>query len=565
MLKLLKKIGFFVLVVVSCNAKIAYAQSLPGSADPGRILQDQAEQLRPLQEQDPFFETEDAKSVAPSGADKLIFTLNSVQIEGLTAFEIELLQKFYVDKVGQDIPASFIWELAAQITGLYRDEGYFLARAFVPAQKIDTGDIRIEIIEGYIADLEIEGTEKESMIVDAIARSIKEQRPIKIKHLESQLLRLGDLYGMKFDAVLSKKKDGQDGSVVLSLKQKKSDEPRLTIAANNYGSRFVGPYRTGITYEDSIIDFNKTTVTISAALPEGDELRLASLNHRVQVAPSVELDFLISQTKSRPGFTLKQSDVESDSFSWGFGAQWTPLRQRDKNLKLFTRITGLNSNTDTLGVPFTRDRIRTIRAGGQYDFIDRFAGLNVLSLTISRGLRFLGASDEDDLNLSRSDASSNFTKIEASFNRQDFIADNMLLNLNVRGQLSSRSLFSSEEFGYGGINIGRAYDFSEITGDHGISALAELLYTGFKKQGPYQIRPFIFYDFGKVWNEGNVAVKSISGSSAGLGARIFGDNGLNLDATVAFPLTKSIDTPLQGGNGHNPVFRVGATYQYDFK
>ena len=286
------------------------------------------------------------------------------------------------------------------------------------------------------------------------------------------------------------------------------------------------------------------------------------INHRVQITPSVDLDFLLSKSISRPGFTLRQSDIESDSFSWGFGAQWIPIRQRDQNLRLFARLDALNSNINTFSTALTRDKVRALRLGARYDFTDRFLGLNTISLTLSQGINGFGASDANNPNASRGDAAPDFNKLELAYNRQDFISNNLLLNLNLRGQLASRGLYSSEEFGFGGINAGRAYDFSEITGDHGLSALAELQYTGFESVNGYQINPFIFYDFGKVWNKGNAAsIKNISASSAGFGARINGENGLNFDATFALPLTKSIDNPLYG-NGKNPILRFGLTYQF---
>ena len=209
----------------------------------------------------------------------------------------------------------------------------------------------------------------------------------------------------------------------------------------------------------------------------------------------------------------------------------------------------------------TRDKIRTLRFGGSYDFRDKFLGLNVVSLSLSQGVDGFGASDANNPFSSRSDAKPDFTKLEVGYNRQDFISKSLLFNLDLKGQLSPDGLYSSEEFGFGGINAGRAYDFSEITGDQGFSALAEIQYTGLDRFYNYQVHPFVFYDFGKVWNKGDAAIKNISASSAGVGARVYGDNGLNFDASLAFPLTKSIDNPLYG-NGKNPVLRFGMTYQF---
>ncbi len=411
------------------------------------------------------------------------------------------------------------------------------------------------------AFVEVEGRNKNDRIIQSIIKAITAQKPSRIKNLESDLLRLEDLYGIAYNAVLTKKEDSLDDEVTLILQPRKRQKEKITLGINNHGSRFVGPYRGSLTFEHSLLDYHKTTLTGVTGLPNRDELILGSLYHRLQITPSTELNFLLSKSRSKPGFTLRRSDVESSSFSWGAGIQWSLIRQRDKNFKVFARFDALNSKTDTFSTALTRDKIRTLRFGGSYDFRDKFLGLNVVSLSLSQGVDGFGASDANNPFSSRSDAKPDFTKLEVGYNRQDFISKSLLFNLDLKGQLSPDGLYSSEEFGFGGINAGRAYDFSEITGDQGFSALAEIQYTGLDRFYNYQVHPFVFYDFGKVWNKGDAAIKNISASSAGVGARVYGDNGLNFDASLAFPLTKSIDNPLYG-NGKNPVLRFGMTYQF---
>ena len=136
------------------------------------------------------------------------------------------------------------------------------------------------------------------------------------------------------------------------------------------------------------------------------------------------------------------------------------------------------------------------------------------------------------------------------------------LNTRFAGQWASSGLASPEEFGFGGVNMGRAYDFSEITGDHGFGFLAELQYRLSQVPSGYIANSFVFYDFGKVWNRGEDTAKRAQASSIGVGVRVFGENGLNMDATLAFPLVKEINTPQSFGSSRGPVLRFGATYRF---
>ena len=59
----------------------------------------------------------------------------------------------------------------------------------------------------------------------------------------------------------------------------------------------------------------------------------------------------------------------------------------------------------------------------------------------------------------------------------------------LSGQWASGPLYSSEEFGYGGKNFGRAYDQSELTGDHGVAASVEVDYAGWSAGRPMAFTP----------------------------------------------------------------------------
>ncbi len=548
-------------VFVPFCAMNAHAQSVPSSADSSRVLSEQVPEFKeetaiPTPEGEAQYE-----SAAPEGAAGVIFPLKFIEINGMSVFEAAEFESQYVPLYGSDVPLSILWDIANAITTKYRNEGYFLSRAYVPEQAVDDGHAEIKVIEGYIASVVIDGENPDPLALK-ITKDLGQKKPLLADELESVLLRLNDLYGLEYEAVLGKSEDGEDGTTELTLVPRE-ELSRGFLGINNYGSRFTGPLRSNIALEHSFSPHHKTSVTGLASLPNGNELWLLGAGHKVQVSPSLELGLSVSRTNSAPGFTLKSNDIQSDSAQWSADVTWTPVRQRFKTLKLSLMLDGLNSNTDILGTALTRDKVRVARAGVIYDFQDRFLGANTIDLKLSKGLNILGSSDKNDINLSRQGATPDFTKLQASYGRQSYIADAVVLKTSMQAQWASKSLFSSEEFGFGGISMGRAYDFSEITGDHGISASAELQYVGIKPVHSLKVNPFVFYDIGKVWNEERASIKSVSAASAGFGARAFSEKGFTLDTTVAFPLTKSVDNPLYG-NGKNPVYRMGLNYAFDF-
>ncbi len=546
-------------------ADSVYAQELPAAVDSGRIQNEQAarqkEQERRTKPKVKL--TQKIKPEAPKEADDIFFVLNSVTFEGMNVFDKAQFAPLYQNKTGQSVPASLLWEIATAITKHYRDKGYFLSRALVPAQAIKTGDVRIMVIEGYIASIDITEEIETDRLVQTILSDILSQQPANIQHLESQLLKLNALYNVDFSATLAQPDFAREGAVTLKLERSELSSSRVRLSTNNYGSRFNGPYRTTFTVSHSFFDYQQTAISAQTSSPNSEELALGSLSHNIQITPSSEIDFRISDVKSEPGHTLKVRNIKSESFSGGLGIRWQPIYQRDESLTLSARLDSLDNKSTIFNQLFSQDKVRALRLETNYEFIDPLQGVNFISLTASHGLKIMNASKQGDSNISRADASPDFAKLEAYYNRRDFFGADFALTTSLSGQWASRSLFSSEEFGYGGARFGRAYDSYEISGDHGITASLELTYSGLNSIYNNRINPFLFYDIGKVWNEGLDSANTMSAASAGGGIRVYNDSGVYFNTLLAFPTTKPIETPIQSSDNTRPVLRFEFSYNFD--
>lgn len=550
---------FVFAIFVSENA---YGQNIPASADSGTILRREKFPTIQSSEHKVFIPKSEINSSMPAEAEDIFFPFNLISIDGMTAFKPDKFLDSLEEFSGKNTPVSLIWDTAQKITKAYRDKGYFLSRAYIPEQEIQDGYAQINVIEGHISATSIEGDSASSSLVQNIIQGIKRQKPLNFKFIESALLRLNDIHGVEFDATLGKTSDGKYGTVELELADK-PEPSRGVVSVNNYGSRFSGPLRSNMVLQHSFFKGHQTSLNTSASLPSAKELWLVGLSHGVQIAPDLELGFLVSRSNTAPGFTLTDNDIESESTSMELNLKWKPIRQRNKNLQVSFALDALNSKTDILKTALTRDNVRAARLSLDYDFLDKYSGLNFMKFKLSKGIEGLNSSQNGDLNLSRADADPGFTKLEAFYRYQKFINSSVLLTTQLQGQYAFAPVYASEEFGFGGIYLGRGYDFSEITGDHGLAGSIEFQYVNLPSVYNHKMHPFVFYDVAKAWNKGALTLKDISASSGGFGARFFNNKGLSFDTTLAFPLTKSIDNPLYG-NGKTPIFRFGLTYQFDF-
>lgn len=559
------RIFIFTAAVFLCIQASSWAQTaptfIPGAADAGRIDLN-ARNIAPTTEQNNLeIPSTQINEDIPAEAKEFQFHLVRVTIEGATVFSNDRLRELYAPYLYKDVKLDIVWKIANEITALYRDKGYFLSRAYVPAQNIKDGRIRIKIVEGYIGAIDYNGDVKSPDIVRQYAKDLTQIHPVTSYEVESFLLRVNDTQGLIYRAVLSPLENPpMEGAVLLTLTPEK-EEPGAIITFDNYGSRFLGPHELSGTFNFSIAPLHETNLTVLSDM-EAEELHYGALRHSVAMTPALKLILDGSLTKATPGYTLKQFEIESESVSANIGLEYQWLRQRQENLALSLTFGGRNTENELLGTELTRDRIRVVRLGAEYSKIDSWNGYNLINAKVSQGVGILGASEEDDLNLSREEAVPDFTKIEISATRLQSLSPDWMVNLMVGGQFSLDPLYSSEEFGYGGAAIGRAYDSSELTGDHGVAASVELQYNGLPEMDFIHFFPYAFYDIGTVWNKDDGQQPKETGSSIGVGFKFETDYNFSGNFAVAVPLIRDIDTPLYGRSESGPrlLFQISKRF-----
>ena len=552
--------ALFVLLIAT---SATHAATLPGPADASRI--DQREQLQvpgptvaPQTEMTGIFPT-----IAPPEASKHIkMTLRDVQTPGMTVFTTKEIEDIYAPYIGHEITLDTVWEMAAQLTQRYRDAGYFLSRAIVPEQKIDKGVIVLRVVEGYIGDVKLDDPLADNRIVKEWVDKILAARPAKSDQVESALLQINDIPGVNLHGVLEPMSQSKDTEGAVRLVLEPEPTPRFggSIGFDNNGSRFLGPYESQIQAQAVLAPGQRTTFTGLASLP-WDEIKYGGLKHEFSLFAGATGEVYGSYTTAAPGYTLKAEDIKSASTNFGTAFDYALIRQRQENLTGRIAFETQDTQTDILGTPLTRDYIRALRFNLDYQIADRWNGQNTLDGTLSQGLPILGASPTGQLNLSRANATPDFTKFNFDASRLQGITNDWSLYNSLATQIASGPLYSSEQFGYGGQAFGRAYDNSEITGDQGIEGSAELRYNGIAPTHHVQPTPYGFYDLGAVWNINDPTDPYASGSSLGTGVRLATDFGLSANMGLAFPLTRPVSTPLYG-NGKSPRYFFALAYAF---
>lgn len=549
-----------------CFPALSNAQSVPSAADVSRITADQTRKIDIPQKKPEISAPSAISQKAPDGASDIKFLLRDIQFAGNTAFNGEELKASYKSLIGTTISLDKAWAISEGITNKYRQAGYFLSRAYIPAQEIEDGVLKINIVEGFIEDVRVTADHplNHSSLLDKWIADIKIKHPIRTEDLENALLELNRGSGYQYRAVLLPPKlaKGLDGAADLELVETKSKG--LGFAqVDNYGSKFLGVHEIRANYSQSFLPGQNTNLSFLSSVPV-KQINNASVEHSIYLMPKLSLVLSGNYTRTAPGYSLKSQDIKGRSYGLGLGLNYQWFLHRNEELSTKIGFDRTNSKSDILSTLLSEDKVSVLRLGTHYSTYDSWLGYNDVNFTLSKGVEGLGGSKKGDTNLSRAEATPDFTKLEIFYMRQQPLPHNLKLTYKLRGQLSTDPLYSSEEFGFGGQEFGRAYDSSDIVGDKGVSTAIEVGYLGMRSIYQVNMMPFLFYDIGKVWNLDKTGqIASQSGSSAGGGLKFYSQKtGINAGIGLAFPLTKPIENPIYGGAKASPrvLFEMGYVF-----
>lgn len=471
------------------------------------------------------------------------FELRSVNVEGNTVFSGEQLKPLYQEYIGKTISTADAQAIAAKVTDYYRSREYILTQAVIPSQNVDTGELNIRVIEGYIANVIIQGDLREgslSSVLQGYGEQIKAEKPLKLSKLERYLLLMDDLPGVTARGVVRPSSDTFGAAdLVVTLEHKLFE---FSLSGDNRGTEFVGPFQwTGTAAANSLFNMYERTLLRTVTTSPFHELQFYDLQHEQQVGKEgTRATVNVSYSQTEPGESLSQLDVEGRSFFASGRVAHPFIRSRTENLQGRAIFDYRNTTTDFLDQRFSQDRIRSIRVGGTYDIADKLDGVNLIDAVASQGLDILNAS-ENDSDRSRANGDSSYTKFNLDISRTQYLPLGFSILTAATAQYALDPLLPAEQFILGGPNFGQAYDPSEVSGDHGVGAKIEARY-GNLLNDPYMqsYQFFAYYDIGTAWikDAGAGVDDRASLASIGTGVRVNFVPGLSGSLEVGYPLTK---------------------------
>ena len=417
------------------------------------------------------------KSAVPRAVDEIEFSISIIQVSGANHFPKSEVDAFFAPLVGRKIVLQDLRDAAQKLEDLYRTKGFFLTRVFIPPQKVEGGALQVQVLEGYIGDVFVDGPNPSSTrLIEKLMASVPKDRPTRFSNLERHMLLINDIPGLAGTTLLQQ--GGALGSSELLVSAVKvPNQYRATLS--NTSSELVGPlsYSLGGTISQPFGRPGALDLTLSSAGQQLRELRSVSARYAMPIgAHGLVGSFGGLIAFARPGGAIKDLDVRSRVMSFN-GRLRMPLIRSRKNSIYLEIGAALNRNeTNILGELLTDDRSTVAEATLSWQQANWLNGDTNASVSLFQGLVVLGANDATAPKPSVSGFQPRFQRVVYTLARNQRLTPSVSAQLNLQGQYSTDRLASGELVSFGGPAIGRGYDPSVITGERGMGVSGELRY-----------------------------------------------------------------------------------------
>ncbi len=481
-------------------------------------------------------------SVAPEGAKFVPFVLSGVVVDGATAIDSAVFVPLYAPLIATPVTAADLAALTTAIGDAYRDAGYALANAFIPAQDIQAGVLRVHVVEGFIDSISFDGAPGSAGLVQKTMQAVTAERPLTLATLERRLMLLNDIPGVRVGDVRLHAVDVARGAYQLVIGVKPVPFDAL-ISIDNRGTRSNGAWQAwagggaNLLLGDGAWRLSGGALTAPAS-PR--EIRFGQVGLQRSLGSNGTLlrgSFAFSDNVA--GKPLSESQVETGSLRVIIGASHPVLRSRTRSLWLNASFDIQRATEDRFGTDWFRDDLRVLRGSAFLFQADPWGGENGVNLEGSLGLDVLGASSAG-IDRSRADASGRFAKLRVDAWRHQRLFGPVSAQFSMSGQAANRALLSAEEFSLGGVRYGRAFDPSELSGDRGWAGSVELRWANpLRRYERVETELFGFADTGVIWNDQPGKDPREHLSSAGVGVRVRFESWLRIAAEIGTPLNSS--------------------------
>ena len=400
------------------------------------------------------------------------FPVRSIEITGNTSIPTATLHAIVAPEEGRSLTLGDLDDLADRISDTYHTHGYPLATAYVPAQTLQDGVVRIAVVEAHYGNVSLQNQSAvANHVLNATLSPLQAGQQVSDYTLERCLLLLSDVPGAIVNSVMKPGSEVGTSDLVVDV----TSAPRYigTLGLDDYGNRYTDRVRlsgtfavNGLFHQGDVLDFSG--VSSGAGMNYGRIGYRYLLNGEGTVlgVALTDLDYHLRNglqdlhahgTAQVGSINLSQPFIRNTAGNLYAQIEFDHKRLRDDiDIADIETNRHLNSWTATL-------------AGDQRDI----TGVTNFNLSGTYGRLYFDNLYAEFLDFLGARTAGSYTKFDFSASRLQQLGHVDALYFGFSAQRSNKDLDTSEQFYLGGPSSVRGYDVGALSGAQGNLATIE--------------------------------------------------------------------------------------------
>ena len=427
-----------------------------------------------------------------SSASTETFPVRSIEITGNTLLPTDALHALVASGEGKNLSLNDLDALADRITQAYHAHGYPLDRAYVPAQTLRDGIVRIAVLEARYGNVTLQNQSAVSNHpLNATLGSLQSGQPVSEFALERSLLLLSDIPGAAVNSVLRPGDAPGSSDLVVDV----TSMPRYTgtVSLDDFGNRYTDRVRLSGTFDVNGL-FHQGDLLDFTGLTSGSDMNYGRLGYRYLLnGQGTTLGAAVSGLNYSLGNGLSDLDAHGTAQVQSINLSQPFIRNTAFNLygQLEFDHKQLRDDIDVASIETDRhiNAWTATLAGDQRDTT------GVTNFNVSTTYGHLGFDNEfaDFIDEIGPRTQGSYTKYDFSVSRLQQLNPTNAFYLGFSGQWANENLDTSEQFYLGGPNTVRGYDVGVLAGAQGNLATIEFRHdlTIPVLPGPWQLALFV--------------------------------------------------------------------------
>ncbi|WP_277185233.1 ShlB/FhaC/HecB family hemolysin secretion/activation protein [Caballeronia sp. BR00000012568055] len=475
-------------------------------------------------------------SETPS-ADTKTFFVRRIDITGNTELPTALLHDEIAAGENKNLTLADLDALANHLSDVYHAHGYPLATAYVPAQTIDDGIVRIAVAEARYGAVSMtnKSAVSDRVLNDTLA-ALQPGDAITEYALERTLLLLQDIPGAQENATLKPGQTVGTSDLLVDV----TPQARISgdVGIDNSGDPYTGRVRGSGALNVSNPLGQGDLLSVSA-LTAGHGMTYGRMDYRYLLnGQGTTLAATVSGLDYHLGGDLSDLDAHGSAFVGGVVLAQPLIRNTRGNLfgQVEYDFRRLNDNIDVIGLQNDRhtNSVTATLAGDELDSTGVVNG----RIAMTYGVLAANNLQTDFIDQLGTDTAGHYVKLSVSLSRLQQLTRHDALYLGFSGQTASKNLDTSEQFYLGGPDSVRGYGVGVLSGTRGYLATFEYRHDLSIPSIPGIWQFSVFVDTGWVQVYKNAFAPGPNTgqlSSAGAGVQWNGPYRITMSASVAVP------------------------------